>query len=452
VFLPIVAVSVEPSPNRYTDRWWLCPVGTGCKKSALQRCPSLQTMLPAPEPDHRPRRSRRTARVLILDPDGAVFMWHDSDPWAEGKPQFWITAGGGVDEGESDRAAAIREVHEEVGLLADADDLVGPLAERTVVHGYSDVVQQQEEVFFALRADGLDPDTRGHTLEEQTTLQGFRWWTPAELDATAELVFPAGLAPLVRLAHQALNGRTPAQIVQLPADQESTVDAGSTDGHARMGDIRAVVHGGQMTSSDWDERYRAEQGLWGDDVTWALRPILESLDAERGEGRRVVDLASGSGRHALWLARHGWQVSAVDFSAEAIAQGRTRVDAGAEAVDWQIADVRDWEPGSPVDLVLVAFLHLHADDFRRLLVRALRWLTPTGSLVYVGHARENLEHGTGGPPRPEVLPTVGNLAATVDGLEVRMLGHVRRPVAGHRDAVDVVAWASPWSVDEGDAP
>lgn len=417
-------------------------------------------MLPAPDPDNRPRRSRRTARVLILDSDGAVFLWHDSDPWAEGEPRFWITAGGGVDQGESDHAAAIREVHEEVGLLATAEDLVGPLAERTIVHGFSDVVQHQQEVFYALRADGLHPDTRGQTAEEQVTLQGFRWWTPEELDTTNELVFPTGLGALVRVAHRELAGGVGAggAVVVLSEAQESTVDAGVDDGlggiagdwHVRGEIARGVDHAGQMTSSDWDERYRVEQGLWGDQVTWAARPVFSSLEADHGAGRRAVDLACGSGRHALWLARHGWYVTAVDFSAEAVAQARERAPEAdlRGSVDWRVADVRHWAPDSPVDLVMIAFLHLSADELRQVLAHATRWLTPTGSLLYVGHARDNLEHGTGGPPRPDVLPTVGELAVAVEGLEVRSLAHVRRPVPPHRDAIDVVLWASPWLTDD----
>jgi SAM-dependent methyltransferase len=176
------------------------------------------------------------------------------------------------------------------------------------------------------------------------------------------------------------------------------------------------------------------------------------LAAGQGAGRRAVDLASGSGRHALWLAAHGWQVTAVDFSRAAVERGREQGAAAGVSVDWRVADALDWAPDTPVQLVLVAFFQLPADQLRQVLRRAATWLTPDGSLLYVGHAMDNLAHGTGGPPRPEVLATVGDLAGVGEGYEIRALGHVRRPVPEHRDAIDIVLWLSPWPAADDTGP
>jgi 8-oxo-dGTP pyrophosphatase MutT (NUDIX family) len=203
-------------------------------------------VLPAPVPDHRPRRRRRTARVLLLDRDDAVFLWHDSDPGADGRPGFWITAGGGVDAGESDESAAVREVDEETGIRLRAEDLVGPLAERVVVHGYSDLVVIQQEVFFAARVDRRVPDQAGHTEDERASIQGHRWWRVDELAGTDELVLPAGLDGLVRTAAVALaDMRAPDVLVPLPSVQESTVDAGGADEGAgpQAADVAAPTAG-----------------------------------------------------------------------------------------------------------------------------------------------------------------------------------------------------------------
>lgn len=219
-------------------------------------------------------------------------------------------------------------------------------------------------------------------------------------------------------------------------------------GHSRDPADSGGAHDRQMDASEWDRRYRDEGTIWGEEVTLAARPVLAAVDAEHGNGRTAVDLACGSGRHALWLGRHGWQVTAVDFAHEAVAQGRHRGRAERIPVDWQVGDVLEWEPPEPVDLVLIAFLHLESDALRTVLSRATRRLTPTGHLLYVGHARDNIEHGTGGPQGPEVLPSPAELATAVDGTEVRALAHVRRPVPDRRDAIDIVLWASPWPAPE----
>src|SRR6478672_5767878 len=83
------------------------------------------------DPAERPRRRRRTARVLVVDSDGRMLLFSDSDPGLPGH-RWWITPGGGVEPGESDLAAAVREVREETGLVVDERDLVGPIARRHV--------------------------------------------------------------------------------------------------------------------------------------------------------------------------------------------------------------------------------------------------------------------------------------------------------------------------------
>jgi trans-aconitate methyltransferase len=191
-----------------------------------------------------------------------------------------------------------------------------------------------------------------------------------------------------------------------------------------------------MDAEEWDERYRETPSLWG-----GPNRILEPLLAELPPGR-AADLACGDGRHTAWLAERGWRAHGVDFSGAAIAQARSRSTSVGSAT-YEVSDVRAWEPAEPVDLVLVAYLHLPAAERSTLLGRSLGWLTSTGRLVVLAHARENLEHGVGGPREASILPGVDDLAADVRGARVHRLAHViRRTEAG--DAVDVLLDAGRW--------
>lgn len=149
----------------------------------------------------RPVIHRLTARVLLVEPGGRVLLFEDSDPSAPGSPTFWITPGGGVDTGESLYAAASREVWEETGLRLAPGSLQGPMAERVVVHGYSDKIAVQTETFFVAKAPRQDITPTGLTEEEQLTVVGHRWWSMDELRQTARPVWPVGLADLVVVAH-----------------------------------------------------------------------------------------------------------------------------------------------------------------------------------------------------------------------------------------------------------
>ena len=105
-----------------------------------------------------------------------------------------------------------------------------------------------------------------------------------------------------------------------------------------------------MDAADWDARYAAA------DLVWSATPnqFVEAECADLPPGR-AVDLAAGEGRNAIWLARRGWQVTAVDFSAVALGKGRRL--AGDTEVDWVVGDATTWS-GEGFDLALLIYLHL----------------------------------------------------------------------------------------------
>jgi SAM-dependent methyltransferase len=174
-----------------------------------------------------------------------------------------------------------------------------------------------------------------------------------------------------------------------------------------------------VQAQDWDARYAAQQ-------QWSSGPnaLVAELLTDLAPGR-AVDLAAGEGRHALWLAERGWQVTAVDFSDTGLSRGRGRP--GADGVTWVTADVLAWDTApDSVDLVLVAYLHLAEADTAALLRRAVGWLRPGGRLLVLGHDLDNIAHGVGGPQEPAVLHSVDRLAPVAELLDVDRLEQVRR--------------------------
>jgi SAM-dependent methyltransferase len=174
-----------------------------------------------------------------------------------------------------------------------------------------------------------------------------------------------------------------------------------------------------MEANDWDDRYRSTDRLWSAEPNTFVADRLS--DREPGVG---LDLASGEGRNAIWLAERGWEMTAVDFSSVAVERGREH----SAEVEFVVADVLNWQPERSYDLVLVAYLHLVLADFEPLIRRVATWLRPGGELFMVGHDRTNIEHGVGGPQYPEVLWEIEEILPWLEGLDIVEAGVVEREV------------------------
>ena len=186
-----------------------------------------------------------------------------------------------------------------------------------------------------------------------------------------------------------------------------------------------------MDAADWDARYA------GSPLVWSAGPnrwVRETF-TDRTPGH-ALDLGAGEGRHALWLAGRGWDVTAVDFSAEAIRKARSLQAENAPGtlgrIAWVRADVLTYRhPPRTCAAVLALYLHLPAAERRTVLRAAAEALAPGGTLLVVGHDRTNPAEGVGGPSDLAVLFTAEDVVAdlgALPGLEVRRAERARRPV------------------------
>ncbi|MEU9890030.1 NUDIX domain-containing protein [Sphaerisporangium sp. NPDC051011] len=143
------------------------------------------------EPSDRP-----AARVVCVDGDGRVLLlrWRDT---VAGRV-FWEPPGGGIDPGETPLEAARRELAEETGLPGDAVIDVSVPVERD--YHWLGVHYVKVEPFYLARFGG-SPQVAPATLtsEEQDTLLGHGWFTPAEIAALPDPVEPPALTEVVAL-------------------------------------------------------------------------------------------------------------------------------------------------------------------------------------------------------------------------------------------------------------
>lgn len=196
-----------------------------------------------------------------------------------------------------------------------------------------------------------------------------------------------------------------------------------------------------MDRDAWNERYRAADLVWGTDANCFVE---EALGA-REPGGRALDLACGEGRNAIWLAKRGWRVTAVDYADVAIERARKLAASAGVEVEWVCEDATSYAPDPEAfALVVVSYLQVGRAERRLVLAHAAKALAPGGELFMIGHALRNLLEGVGGPQDPSVLWDPEEIADDLRavGLRVERCEEVVRKVEsepGAQEAIDVLA-------------
>jgi SAM-dependent methyltransferase len=164
----------------------------------------------------------------------------------------------------------------------------------------------------------------------------------------------------------------------------------------------------------WDERYRSRPALW----SGAPNPHLCEQVANLTPGR-ALDVGSGEGADALWLAERGWRVTAMDISTVALQRGAARaavVGASvARRIEWRHQDVLTWEPEvASYELVSAQYLHPRKELRESLFGRLAASVVAGGTLLIVGHHISDLQTTAGRWPMPEVFFAASDVAACLD--------------------------------------
>jgi methyl halide transferase len=144
----------------------------------------------------------------------------------------------------------------------------------------------------------------------------------------------------------------------------------------------------------WEERYRGGDTPW--DTGRPSSELQRVLTEEEIRPCRAIELGCGTGTNAVWLAQHGFEVTAVDLSSLAISRAREHAAAEGAKVHFVCADVL-----TPPDLGNYDFFfdrgcyHVVRRIDVQAYLRTLKAVTHAGSigLVLTGNAREPHEPG-----------------------------------------------------------
>ncbi|GAB3599325.1 hypothetical protein GCM10027446_31040 [Angustibacter peucedani] len=264
---------------------------------------------------------RAAARLLCLDPDGAVLVQAVVDP-AEPDVVRWVSPGGGVEAGETAEQAAVREAWEELGL--HLDDLGEPAVVMSNEFGYDGQRYLGHNTFYAVRTARFDPVPAGMTAAELSFTRGQHWLTADELDDVAtrgEVVSPPAMSAWVRRLHGELDPAPVRPTVRVlvvdPDDRVLLMRARASDGARFWFPPGGGVEPGETMRAAACRELREELGL---DVreqdlgpcVWTRRHLLGGPGAGRLDLRERWHLLRVA---AFAPDRAGWtdlEVSTID--------------------------------------------------------------------------------------------------------------------------------------------
>lgn len=157
----------------------------------------------------------------------------------------------------------------------------------------------------------------------------------------------------------------------------------------------------QYPQQFWDERYGQTEYVYG---THPNDFFKEKLDAMPTPGKLLL-LAEGEGRNAVYAAERGWQVTAVDFSEEGKKKALALAEARGVELDYHVGDVRDFdfEKYGPWDVIGLIYSHFPAAVRAEVFPKCLSSLNPSGRILLELFTPAQLGHSSGGPKDVDLL-------------------------------------------------
>lgn len=187
----------------------------------------------------------------------------------------------------------------------------------------------------------------------------------------------------------------------------------------------------------WEQRYAIDDYLFGTEPNEFLRDHTDQLPKGR-----VLCLAEGEGRNAVFLAGLGYDVSSVDLTEGGVAKTRRLAAARQVTVDAAVGDLAQTDLGrGRWNAIVSIFAHMPPKVRGNLHRRVVAALAPGGVFLLEAYTPDQIGRGTGGPSLPEMTMTLAGLRDELVGLEFLHAQELEREIVegpGHTGVGSVV--------------
>jgi len=163
----------------------------------------------------------------------------------------------------------------------------------------------------------------------------------------------------------------------------------------------------------WDDRYRTPGFAYGT----APNDFLVEVEPMVPRQARILSLAEGEGRNAVWLAQQGHDLLAVDGSSVGLEKARGLASERGVSIQTVVADLKDFAIElAAFDAIVSIWAHVPPSLRVSLHARCVAGLKPGGLFVLEAYAPSQATRLSGGPKDPSLCMTTATLTAELVGL------------------------------------
>lgn len=171
----------------------------------------------------------------------------------------------------------------------------------------------------------------------------------------------------------------------------------------------------------WNQRYEGEEYAYGTEPNLFFRELIQSLPP----GKLLLP-AEGEGRNAVFAARLGWSVTAVDFAGQGARKAALLAERHHVKIDYFVADIADFEfPRNTYDVAGLIYAHLPPDIRPRVHEKIIESLKPGGYIILEAFHKDQFRNSTGGPKKEDLLYTTEILERDFSGIEFIRLEKIK---------------------------
>jgi len=167
----------------------------------------------------------------------------------------------------------------------------------------------------------------------------------------------------------------------------------------------------------WNQKFLRDGYLYGKEPN----EFVKSTYVNFKKNQRVLCLGEGEGRNAVFLAKKGYEVAAIDASDIGLSKLETWANENKVEVKTKCIDINEWIPTKKYGAILFTFMHLNIDELEKIVEKIESSLKENGFFIAEVFSKNQIDKNSGGPKDLNLLYSVEDFQKCIKSLKIHKL-------------------------------